>query len=128
MLAGLLVAAPLSGVQASPVVNLETTMKNMGLAYKQAHRAEDIDSLLPRLAELAELTETAKQAPFPADKADLYRQGLREVLAAINAAEQAALANDHALAQQRLQQVDELRKQYHKERRVSWWHILFGGA
>ncbi|MHA6963981.1 cytochrome b562 [Zobellella denitrificans] len=122
----LLLFLALPTAQAGQSVNLETTMKNMGLAYKQAHRAEDSDSLLRHLDELAELTDAARQASFPEDKAELFRQGLDEVRAAIDEAQAAVRADDQALARQHLARIDDLRKQYHRERRVSWWRILFG--
>jgi soluble cytochrome b562 len=126
LLAGALLAAAAPATQASGSVDLELTMKNMALAYKQAYRAEDSDTMLRHLGELAELTATARRAGFAADKAERFRQGLDEVQTLISQAEAAAMANDDELARRHLRQVDELRKQYHRERRTSWWQILFG--
>lgn len=111
---------------ASAAVDLEQTMKNMGFQFKQAIEATDSATLLPVLDELIAQTEQAQQATFAADKAEQFREGLAKVLTELGAAKAAAQQDDIASAQQHLRQVDALRKQYHKQRKVSIWQLLFG--
>ena len=110
----------------SAAVDLEQTMKNMGFQFKQAIEATDSATLLPVLDELIAQTEQAQQATFAADKAEQFREGLAKVLTELSAAKAAAQQDDIASAQQHLRQVDALRKQYHKQRKVSIWQLLFG--
>lgn len=107
-------------------VDLEQTMKNMGFKFKQAIEITDSNTLLPVLDELIVLTEQAKQAQFADDKAEAFRQGLVQVKTELESARSAAQRNDMAAAQQHLRQVEVLRKQYHKQRKVSIWQLLFG--
>ena len=111
---------------ASAAVDLEQTMKNMGFQFKQAIEATDGTTLLPLLNELIAQPEQAQQATFAADKAEQFRDGLAKVLTELGAAKVAAQQDDIASAQQHLRQVDALRKQYHKQRKVSIWQLLFG--
>lgn len=107
-------------------VNLESTMKTMGFAFKQASDATTPEDALPFLVKLHSLTEQAKTAPLPADKAGVFNEGLDKVLAELVLAKQAVANNDMPKLQQHLKQVDALRKQYHKERRFSLWKLIFG--
>lgn len=107
-------------------VNLESTMKTMGFAFKQATEATSPADALPYLEKLQHLTEQAKHAPLPSDKATVYTEGLDKVLAELLLAKEAAENDDMPKLQQHLKQVDELKNQYHKERRFSLWHLIFG--
>lgn len=111
---------------ASASVDLEQTMKNMAFQYKAASKVQTSAELSPVLDELILLTQLSLTAPYPADKEVQFKQGLNKVLAELNAAKQAAAAEDLALAKQHLQNVDALRKEYHKLRKVSFWDLLFG--
>ena len=111
---------------ASAAVDLEQTMKNMGFHFKQAIAATDSHTLLPVLDELIVQTTQARQAQFAEDKAEQFRHGLEQVLTELEAAKAAAQRDDLATAQQHLRQVEALRKQYHKQRKVSIWQLLFG--
>lgn len=107
-------------------VDLEKTMKDMGFQFKQAIQSETSQQLLPHLEQLITLTVQAKQASFPEDKAQQFQAGLTKVEAALVAAKDAATQDDFAAAQQHLRQVDALRQEYHKLRKVSIWQLLFG--
>ncbi len=120
----LLALAP--AVLASSNVNLETTMKSMGLALKHAREAASTDVALPYINELLELTGHAKTALFPDDKAQTYVEGLGKVQLALQQAQTAAEAGDLAKLSQALAEVEQLRRHYHKQRKVSFWKILFG--
>lgn len=111
---------------AGAAVDLEQTMKNMGFQFKQAIEIKDSNKLLPVLDELIVLTGQAKQAQFADDKAEQFRQGLAQVQTELQSAKAAAQRDDMAAAQQHLRQVEALRKEYHKQRKVSIWQLLFG--
>ncbi|MDX5406555.1 MAG: cytochrome b562 [Chromatiaceae bacterium] len=107
-------------------VDVEKTMKNMGFEFKQAIDSSDSATLVTHLNELIRLTQQAQQGAFPADKAEQFQQGLTEVLAELEKAQQAAVEGNLQQARQHLRQVDSLRKDYHKLRKVSFWQLLFG--
>lgn len=111
---------------ANELVNLESTMKTMGFAFKQAAEATTPADALPFLEKLHRLTEQAKLAPLPADKATVFTEGLDKVLAELVLAKQAVASDDMPKLQQHLKQVDALKQRYHKERRFSFWQLIFG--
>lgn len=121
-----LLALQLNVALAHEPVNLERTMKTMGFAFKQAMEADSPAAALPFLDKLHRLTEQAKLAPLPADKAPVFLEGLDKVLAELVLAKQAVASDDMPKLQQHLQQVDALKQQYHKERRFSFWQLIFG--
>ncbi|WP_214000842.1 cytochrome b562 [Arsukibacterium sp.] len=121
----LLLMLPLT-VDANNNVDLEATMKNMGLALKQAREAASPQAAIPFIGKLTELTEQAKMARFPEDKAQTYLEGLDKVLLTLQRARIAADAGDEQQLQQALTEVDKLRRHYHKQRKVSFWQLLFG--
>lgn len=116
----------LYSVSATASVDLEKTMKNMAFQYKQAYDAQSADQMLPLLDELIILTEQSAGADFAADKAEQFKHGLQQVLAELQLARQAATHEDVAQAKVHLQNVDALRKEYHQQRKVSIWRLLFG--
>lgn len=113
-------------VQAAEPLTLERTMKTMGFAFKQASEAANPAAALPHLEKLHRLTHDAKRAPMPTDKADVFQEGLDKVLAELTLAKQAAAADDAVKLQQHLAAVEQLKKRYHKERRFSFWQLIFG--
>lgn len=121
----LLLLLPLATV-ASSNVDLEITMKSMGLALKQAREASSPAAAQPFISQLTELTEQAKTARFPADKAQSFVEGLDKVLLSLQQAQAAAAAGDQAKLTQALTEVEQLRRHYHKQRKVSFWKLLFG--
>ncbi|WP_310211749.1 cytochrome b562 [Rheinheimera pacifica] len=116
----------LYSVSAVASVDLEKTMKNMAFQYKQAYDAQSAEQLLPRLDELISLTQQSVLADFEPDKAEQFKHGLQQVLAELQLARQAATQDDVAQAKLHLQKVDALRKEYHQQRKVSIWRLLFG--
>lgn len=113
-------------IAAESKVDLEKTMKQMAFQYKQAIEATNLSQIAPHIESLKLLTSTALTADFTEDKAIQFKQGLEKVLQELTAAEQAVLAQDLTAAKQHLKEVDALRKQYHKQRKVSIWRLLFG--
>lgn len=113
-------------VVADTKVDLETTMKNMGLALKQAREAASPQAAKPYIDQLITLTEQATTARFAEDKAQTFLEGLRKVQLTLQRAQVAASAGDNDKLQQALAEIEQLRKHYHKQRKVSFWQLLFG--
>jgi soluble cytochrome b562 len=116
---------PLS-VVADSKLDLEATMKNMGLALKEAREADSPRAAKPYIEQLIALTEQATTARFADDKAQIFLEGLQKVQLTLQSARLAAAAGDNDKLQQTLAEVEQLRKHYHKQRKVSFWQLLFG--
>lgn len=106
--------------------DLERTMKDMAFQYKQAYETQTGSEMIPHLEQLITLTEQASQANFAEDKAETFKDGLQKVLTQLQAAKTAAGQDNIELAKNHLREVDTLRKDYHKQRKVSLWQLLFG--
>lgn len=104
--------------------DVEAAMKQMGFVYKKAMQATDLNSFRQHATEFAQIVSSVQQYQFAADKQQVFMQGLDKVQ---QQTQQALVAADLASAQQQFAQIDQLRKQYHKERSVSFWQLLFGG-
>ncbi|MAD03561.1 MULTISPECIES: cytochrome b562 [unclassified Pseudoalteromonas] len=115
-----------SSVGSATSIDLEANMKNMGLAYKNSVRANDLATFNTAIDEFIELLETAKTADFKQHKTASL-EGLNKV---INQAKQAKqLASTHGLeaAKAPLKSIDELRKKYHElHEPPGFWELLFG--
>ncbi|WP_215397081.1 cytochrome b562 [Rheinheimera oceanensis] len=116
----------LYSVSVTASVDLEKTMKNMAFQYKQAYDAQSAGQLLPLLDELISLTQQSARADFEPEKAEQFKHGLQLVLTELQLARQAATEDDISQAKLHLQKVDALRKEYHQQRKVSIWRLLFG--
>ena len=134
--AGLLAVQAAAGTPATPIqtaaqpaeavatTDVEAAMKQMGFVYKKAMQATDLTSFRQYATEFAAVVSSVQQYQFAADKQQVFMQGLAKVQ---QQTQQALAAADLASAQQQFAQIDQLRKQYHKERSVSFWQLLFGG-
>ena len=107
-------------------VDLEKTMKEMAFEYKQAYATTDGSNMTPHLERLIALTEQAIQGNFTEDKAESFKHGLQQVLTQLQQAKTEAQHNNIEAAKSHLREVDTLRKDYHKKRKVSFWQLLFG--
>lgn len=109
---------------AAVTTDVEATMKQMGLAYKQAMQATELAEFQRHAHQFSELVASVQRYQFTADKQQFLMQGLDKLQ------QQTALAlqaTDLPSAQQQFRQIDALRKEYHQERSVSIWQLLFGG-
>lgn len=109
---------------AAVTTDVEATMKQMGLAYKQAMQATELAEFQRHARQFSELVASVQRYQFTADKQQFFMQGLDKLQ------QQTALAlqaTDLPTAQQQFRQIDALRKEYHQERSVSIWKLLFGG-
>jgi len=107
-------------------VDMEKTMKQMALSFKQANEAQSIEELTSALASFKGQLQLAQQGKFQADKADLYQQGLKELASEVDQAQLLLEQHNLAAAKQQLIKMDELRIKYHKHRKPSFWQLIFG--
>ncbi len=105
---------------------LETTMKNMGLAYKQTVQATDVEKFNFAIDEFINLVEESQLAKF-SKEAEKSVKGLDKVLGKAKLAKK--LANEQGLeaAKVPLRSIDQLRKEYHElHEPPGFWELLFG--
>ncbi|WP_158678264.1 cytochrome b562 [Pseudoalteromonas sp. T1lg23B] len=107
--------------------DLEVTMKNMGLAYKNAMKSESQQLLLESIAAFREHLSLSQQHNFDAKLLDKSKEGLNRVAKVLENSEKLAKEGKLAEAKEQLKKIDELRKQYHKlHEPPSIWQLLFG--
>ncbi len=107
-------------------IDMEKTMKQMGLSFKQAKEAQSVQQMTVALASFEGQLQQAQQANFQPEKAELFQQGLKELAVELDQAQLLLEKNDLAGAQQHLIKMDELRIKYHKHRKPSFWQLIFG--
>ncbi len=122
LLGTLLVCSSVSATE----VDMEKTMKQMALSFKQAKDAQTVDQMTAALASFEEQLQQAQQATFQADKAELFQQGLKELVIEVDQTQLLLEQQNLTGAQQQLIKMDELRKKYHKHRSPSFWQLIFG--
>lgn len=114
-----------SSVSASDV-DMEKTMKQMALSFKQAKEAQSVEQMTVALAGFETQLQQAQQGKFQPDKTDLFQQGLKELAVELDQTQLLLEQKDLVGAQQQLIKMDELRKKYHKHRSPSFWQLIFG--
>lgn len=119
---GLLLCTSVSATE----VDMEKTMKQMALSFKQAKEAQSVEEMTSALARFENQVLLAQQGKFQGDKAGLYQQGLKELALEVDQTQLLLEKNDLAGAKQQLIKLDELRKKYHKHRKPSFWQLIFG--
>ncbi|WP_233080123.1 cytochrome b562 [Rheinheimera soli] len=107
-------------------VDMEKTMKQMALNFKQAKEAQSVEQMRLALASFETQLQQAQQGKFQADKAELYQQGLKELAVEVDQAQLLLEQQNLEGAKQHLVKIDELRKKYHKHRKPSFWQLIFG--
>ena len=75
LLSGLLVCGSVSANE----VDMEKTMKQMALSFKQAKEAQSVAEMTVAIASFEAQVQLAQQAKFAPEKAQLYQQGLKEL-------------------------------------------------
>ncbi|MBU2277246.1 MAG: hypothetical protein KKB45_00470 [Gammaproteobacteria bacterium] len=106
--------------------DVEATMKSMSFAYKKAMAATDVAQMQQQITELQQLLASVQLVQFNEDRQQKFQQGFKEVQAQLALVQTSLAGADLQTAKQQLQQVDVLKKQYHKERSPSFWQLLFG--
>jgi soluble cytochrome b562 len=107
-------------------VDMEKTMKQMALSFKQANEAQTVEQMTAALASFEGQLQQAQQGKFQPEKAEVFQQGLKELAVEVDKTQLLLEKNDLAGAQQQLVNMDELRKKYHKHRKPSFWQLIFG--
>jgi len=123
LIATVLLLSPLAG---AAEVDMEKTMKQMALSFKQAKEAQSAQQMTGALADFEAQLQQAQQGKFQTDKAELFQQGLKELAVELDQTQLLLEQNNFAAAQQQLVKMDELRKKYHKHRNPSFWQLIFG--
>lgn len=106
--------------------DVEATMKQMGLNFKQAMQANDVPGMQTKVQALIELTASVQAYQFTPEKQQVFQQGLDKVAAQLVLVQGALAEQNLDKAKQLLGEVDALKKQYHKERSPSFWQLIFG--
>jgi len=113
-------------VAANEMSDLEKTMKNIGLAYKQSVEATQLAEFNGAIDEFIELIEQSKQAKFYKE-AEKSVQGLDKVLTQAQLAKKAANEQGLEAAKKPLKAIDNLRKKYHElHEPPGFFELLFG--
>jgi len=107
--------------------DVEATMKEMGLNFKQAMQATEIQVMQQKVQTLADLVASVQAYQFTPEKQPVFQQGLAKVAAQLVLVQGALAQQNLEQAKQLLREVDSLKKQYHKERSPSFWQLFFGG-
>ncbi len=107
--------------------DVEATMKQMGLNFKQAMQATDVPTMQTKVQALLDLTASVQAYQFTPEKQQVFQQGLDKVAAQLVLVQGALAGQNLDQAKQLLNEVDALKKQYHKERSPSLWQLIFGG-
>ncbi|CAM4190198.1 hypothetical protein BIW53_15145 [Pseudoalteromonas byunsanensis] len=107
--------------------DLEVTMKNMGLAYKNAMKSDSQQQLLESIAAFREHLSVSQQHSFDTKLQEESSLGLNRVANVLESSEKLAKSGRLEEAKEQLKKIDELRKQYHKlHEPPSFWDLLFG--
>jgi len=108
-------------------IDLKVTMKQMRLAYTQAMKTTSADEFSTRIDEMSKMLAVAQSYNFSPDRAEMSNQGLDKVESILNSIQQADITDENlAVAKAKLEDVDSLRKEYHKKSKPSIWQLIFG--
>lgn len=108
-------------------IELKVTMKQMRLAYTQAMKTTSADEFTAHIAEMSKRLAVAQSYNFSPDRAEMSNQGLDKVESVLNSIQKIDVTDTNLdLAKSKLEQVDSLRKEYHKKSKPSVWSLIFG--
>lgn len=107
-------------------VDMKAVMKKMRLEYKLGERATSIEDMNQVVTKLESLIDQLKQGEYTPEKQAMYQEGFNKLSASVALVKTELDAGDLEKAQAALEQVDELRVEYHKKRNPSIWSKIFG--
>ncbi|MDD9194461.1 cytochrome b562 [Aliivibrio sp. S3MY1] len=110
----------------SAPVDMKAVMKEMRLEYKLGERATSIEDMNQVVTKLESLIEQLKQGEYTPEKQAMYQEGFNKLSVSVALVKTELDAGDLEKAQAVLEQVDELRVEYHKKRNPSIWSKIFG--
>lgn len=107
-------------------VDMKAVMKEMRLEYKLGERATSLEDMNQVVTKLESLIDQLKQGEYTPEKQAMYQEGFNKLSASVALVKTELDAGDLEKAQAVLEQVDELRVEYHKKRNPSIWSKIFG--
>ncbi|WP_023602635.1 cytochrome b562 [Aliivibrio logei] len=110
----------------STPVDTKAAMKDMMLAFKQSEDASSIDEMTQSVMRLDALIDYLKQENFSPEKQELYQEGFNKLSVSVDRVKSELAAGNLEQAKDTLNQVDDLRSEYHKKRNPSIWSKIFG--
>lgn len=110
----------------SAPVDMKAVMKEMRLEYKLGERATSIEDMNQVVTKLESLIDQLKQGEYTPEKQAMYQEGFNKLSVSVAQVKTELDAGDLEKAQAALEQVDELRVEYHKKRNPSIWSKIFG--
>ena len=110
----------------STPVDMKAVMKEMRLEYKLGERATSIEDMTQVVAKLESLIDQLKQGEYTPEKQAMYQEGFNKLSVSVALVKTELDLGDLENAQAALEQVDELRVEYHKKRNPSIWSKIFG--
>lgn len=115
-----------NSVAISTPVDMKAVMKEMRLEYKLGERATSIEGVSKAVTKLESLIEQLKQGEYTPEKQAMYQEGFDKLSASVALVKIELNAGNLEKAQAALEQIDELRVEYHKKRNPSIWSKIFG--
>ena len=115
---------PAAAVKATD--DLEASMKELSHQLKQAMQATDSSKAASHVSNMQQELAAIQAYKFSSDKQAVFQEGLTKVATQLTTAQTLLADNKLADAKQALQQVDLLKKEYHKKRSPSIWELFFG--
>lgn len=106
--------------------DLEASMKELSHQMKQAMQATDVAAMTTHVTAMQQELAAIQAYKFSSDKQAVFQEGLTKVAQQLTSVQ--ALLADQKIdeAKTTLQQVDMLKKEYHKKRSPSIWELFFG--
>ncbi|MFT5879039.1 MAG: soluble cytochrome b562 [Moritella sp.] len=108
-------------------IDLKVTMKHMRFEYTQALETVSTSEFSGHINKMSELLAKAQGYQFSPERAKISLEGLDKVAVVLNTIQQTDITvGNLATVQAQLEQVDSLRKVYHKKSKPSIWQLIFG--
>lgn len=106
--------------------DLEASMKELSFQLKQAMQATEASKAAEHVSKMQAELAAIQAFKFSSDKQAVFQEGLTKVASQLTTAQTLLADNKLAEAKTALQQVDMLKKEYHKKRSPSIWELFFG--
>lgn len=106
--------------------DLEASMKELSFQMKQAMQASDVANATSHVSKMQNELAAIQAYKFSNDKQAVFQEGLTKVANQLTTVQGLLAQNKLDEAKAALQQVDMLKKEYHKKRSPSIWELFFG--
>ncbi|HAT41536.1 MAG TPA: hypothetical protein DCS87_07370 [Rheinheimera sp.] len=122
--------SPVQAQQATAAVqatdDLEASMKELSFQLKQAMQATEATKAAGHISKMQAELSAIQAYKFSSDKQTEFQEGLTKVANQLTTVQSLLADNKLAEAKTAMQQVDMLKKEYHKKRSPSIWELFFG--